>query len=128
MNNDQFKEVNKVTPAVIKIQEAMPKALEEEYVKALLGQAVSNANTGGPAARKAALELPDNWAVIGFQAFGEVELIWRATNPTQDRFYKSFLQRYTTLWPDEKRDLYQDYLTLSPREMIKKYGHNEDDD
>jgi len=122
MNRDQFKEVNKVTPAVIKIQEAVPEALMEEYVKALLSQAISSANTGGPAARKAALALPEKWAILGLQCMSEVELLWMSND-----FYKDFLQKYVALWPDDKHDLFQDYLTLSNREMVKKYQHDDDE-
>jgi hypothetical protein len=128
MNRDQFKEVNKVTPAVIKIQGAIPEALIGEYVEAILSQAISGANTGRPAARKAALALPDEWATLGLQTFDKKELILRATSSTQDEFYKEFLQRYTALWPDEKRELYQDYLTLSNRKMVEKYYSYDDED
>jgi hypothetical protein len=58
MRGDQFEEVNLVTPAVVRVQEAIPPALRRAYVEALLEQAHSDAWKGGPAAKQAMRNLP----------------------------------------------------------------------
>jgi hypothetical protein len=121
MNRNDFKDVNLITPAVIRLQEAVSEPLTEEYVKALLAQSDSGANKGEPAARKALLSLPDEWAKLGLQMIDKTQLVWG-----MHKFYKEFIVQYPALWPEEKRDLFQDAMNLNRRELQKKYQDNDD--
>ncbi len=117
MEQDQYNEVNEITPAVPKAQDAIPTELEARYVQALLNQANSGAWYGAPAAKRALKSLPDNLALAGLKSLAEMRLLL----PFNDHVI-GFVRRYKILWPEDKKDVFEDYITLSKREFLEKHG------
>lgn len=116
MEQNQFAHVNKITPAVPRAQDAIPKDLEERYTRALLSQANSHAWDGAPAAQRALKSLPDNLALAGLRSIDKESLLWRS-----DEYLVEFLNTYRSLWPVAKKAMFDDFTSLSRRKFCEKY-------
>lgn len=120
VEQDQFVQVNKITPTVPRVQDAIPKDLEERYTRALLSQANSHAWYGAPAAQRALKSLPNNLALAGLRSIDKESLLWRS-----DEYLVEFLNTYRSLWPVDKKAMFDDFTSLSRREFYEK--HCDDD-
>jgi hypothetical protein len=118
MSADQYEDVNRVTPAVVVVQGAIPVSLHGAYVKALLGQTQSGAFQGKPAAVAALRELPDDLARVGLNALKTEDLLWASPHEV----YRPFLENHRGNWPTEKRALFEDYVLLNDVAFVKKHG------
>ena len=119
MRRDQYAEVNKITPAVIRTQSAIPDFLHGAYLTALLSQAESGAWYGAPAARGALRDLTDELARVGIQQIKPHDLLHYRydENPI-----KTFLSERRDLWPQEHTAIFSGYVTMSYFDFVQKYG------
>jgi hypothetical protein len=122
MERDQFVEVNAVTPAMIRVQDALPPQLHVSYIKALLSQSKSGAWQGAPAARSALSGLPPELAVSAFSLLDAKTLYFESHNPAIKRFF----EQHQSSWPAERQALYRDYLHLKLLEFGAKHFPLED--
>ena len=116
MNRDQFDEINKITPAVVKVHEAVPEELREPYVEALFDQAYSQGWHAAPAAQRALRALPRELAGIGLRALGVRKLLHDT-----DGHYRVFIENHRQFWPAEKERFFADFLSLSLLEFQNNY-------
>lgn len=121
MQRDQFKEVNVITPAAIRVQKVLPDQLCSKYVSALLEQANSGAYLGRPAARRALKNLPTDWASLGLNLLDLDKLLW-----ANNEYLKVYIETYNHLWSSTKADLFRDYISLSKFAFFQKYYPDED--
>jgi hypothetical protein len=117
MEENQFAQVNEVTPTVIKAQDAIPTELEDRYVQALLHQTEGGGYKAAPAARTAIKKLPDNLAraLLRSVTMGDLERHWIEQSPLRPA-----IKQYESLWPEERHELFQDYVTMTPYEFLQK--------
>lgn len=123
MERDQYVEVNIITPAVVRVQAALPPEVRKAYVKALISQAKSRARKGAPAARAALADLPDELRISAFQVLDGKTLYWDSQNGS----VKEFLNTHRHVWPENRRELYEDFLRLSPWDFGAKHAGTEVD-
>jgi len=88
MERDQYIEVNLLTPAITKVQGALPPEIRHSYIKALISQAKSGAWQGAPAARAALSTLPEELAAVAFELLDGRTLYWEWQNPWVKQFLK----------------------------------------
>jgi hypothetical protein len=120
MNRDQFEEVNLITPAVVRVQAALPPEVRSLYISALIRQAHSDAWKGAPAAQSALLSLPSDLVEQVFLlADGEMlYLNWRSEP------LRNFLKKYRNSWPSDREALYSDFLALKMFDFADKHLHD----
>ena len=117
MHNDQYEEVNKITPAVPKVQEAIPDEFKAQYVAALLDQVNSSAWHGAPAACKAINDLPDEIALKALEAY-EFD---RFLQEKARKKLHDLLGRTKSRWPTDKVEIFNDYIGLPWYEFCEKH-------
>jgi hypothetical protein len=117
MRRDQYSEVNQITPAVIRVQEAIPPKLSRPYVEALMEQARSEAWQGAPAARHALRELPPSMTSELYDILDAERLL----QDSHREFIKDFLLAHRESWPEGRSGLYSDFLALTPRAFAVKH-------
>jgi len=115
MKNNQYGEVNKVTPSIPRIQDAIPLSLQAEYVKALFSQSASNAYQGAPSAIKTLEELPCSFAMAVFKTFDIEYLYWG------NDYVKKLISAHRECWPKNKMELFEDYVMMSKDFFRNKY-------
>jgi len=116
MERDQFAEVNIITPAVVRIHDAIPDSLRTRYLTALLSQARSHAFEGAPAAQTALKKLSAEWLSPALAAVSAEYLVWFGNEHVRE-----LLRRTEPYWPVERRPLYNDFVVLSDTKFKKKY-------
>jgi hypothetical protein len=114
----QFKEVNKITASIVRVQEAIPDGLTKRYVLALLSLAKSSAWEATPTAKSALLRLPDNIVTLSFDDFTNDYLFWN-----RDDYFRAFLRQYERIWPENRKKVYGDFLLLDEDVFFEKYPH-----
>jgi len=124
MNNDQFNEVNKITPAVVLVHTAIPGKLRRAYLEALLVQTDSGAYQGAPAARRALRELPDDMVDMLMSLLDRKEL----SRHQDSEPIRRFLEENESRWPPRSANAYRDYITLSFFEFLEKAWRAEEND
>jgi hypothetical protein len=107
MNQDQFDDVNKITPAAPNLQGALPDELKSDYLRALLCQADSCARQGAPAARQAISNLPDEVAEPALAEFKFEEFM----KDEAKKALRSLLERTRNIWPADKHDLFDAFIS-----------------
>jgi hypothetical protein len=70
MEQDQYAEVNAITPAMTRVQGALPPQVRPSYIKALISQAKSGAWQGAPAVQSALSNLPTELTAAAFEGTG----------------------------------------------------------
>lgn len=109
VERDQYSEVNVIMPALGDVQGVIPPSLYSSYIDALLGQALSNAARGAPAARLAILRLPDGILNALLEKLSEE---WLAQQPNTTRILLGkVLQRYSATAPSDKQAMIDKYVS-----------------
>jgi hypothetical protein len=116
MHANQYSEVNDITPAIPKAQDAIPNELKAAYVSALLSQVDSGAWHGAPAARRALAELPDG---VATHALAGLELEY--LRPEARRSLLALLTRTKHIWPKPRKALFSDFTTMPWRDFTEKH-------
>lgn len=114
---DQWDEVNKLVPALVKHVKDIPSELNAEYVVALLDQSRSSSFKGAPAATHALARLPEHMVREALPRLNAEYLWWNGKKGS----VKDFVTRYRHLAPNKVAPLLEDFLTLTPQEFDKKY-------
>lgn len=117
MNHDQYEEVNRITPSVVRVQSALPKQVRASYVNALLKQADSGAWKGAPAARAALSTLPSELLDEAFSLVDE-KMLW---SNWQNKPLRTFLENCRSSWPVNRRFLFDDFFSLKMFDFADKY-------
>lgn len=117
MERDQYVDVNVITPAMTRVQGALPPEVRASYVRALISQSKSGAWKGAPAALAALTALPDELMNSAFQVLDGKTLYWES----QNRAVKQFLKEHRSSWPAERQTLYEDFLNLNPWDFGAKH-------
>ncbi len=120
MYQNQYEEVNAVTPAVIRVQSAIPADLSPSYLKALFSQANSRAWHGGPAAKRALKLLPDDLVRITFSLLDK-DILWSYFGG----LLREFVAQNKAFWPEDQRQMFEDFVQLERFEFGKKYFSGE---
>jgi hypothetical protein len=118
MLRDQYTEVNQITPAAVKVQQAIPTICRESYVSALLDQARSGAWQGAPAARTGLVELPHEFTAAAFHLLDAKTLYQHAL---KKEHIDAFLEKYRSEWPSDRALMYEEYLQLDPLTFGSKF-------
>jgi hypothetical protein len=118
MERDQYVEVNLLTPAITKVQGALPPEIRRSYIKALISQAKSSARHGAPAARAALSNLPQELVAAAFEVLDGTTLYWEGQNP----WVKQFLSQHQSSWPETRATIYGDYLALNLLDFGAKHS------
>jgi hypothetical protein len=116
MRRDQYKEVNLITPAVVKVQSAIPQEIRGDYMKALLSQADSGAYDGAPAARGALRTIPAEFARIGLEGLED-----RALLSMDATSLKEFVANHPSLWDPARKEIFQDFVSMDHFHFVQKY-------
>lgn len=113
---NQYDEVNKIVPAVIGVQDAIPVELRATYIAAMLRQCDSDAWTAAPAARSAVSRMNPSFvaAALPTLKFGYLSGL-------AHKALSSMLESSRNVWPAERALEFAEFLTLSPRDFYKKY-------
>ena len=120
MERDQYAHVNVITPAMTRVQTALPPGIRASYIRALISQSKSGAWKGAPAAKAALMNLPDALMDAAFQALDVKTLYGDWGNET----VKQFLLERKSSWPADREALYHDYLSLTPWDSRATYDVN----
>ena len=118
---DTYEEVNKLVPALVDRQGAVPESLYEKYAKELLDHSMSGARAGKPAAKRGLRELPEPMVAI------LLNLIDREFVAALNRYEatKDFVAYHRDQVPANKRESLTDLVTLSARQFYTKYPYGE---
>jgi hypothetical protein len=114
---NQFQEVNKITGCLTKIQEAIPHDLIDRYLRAIIKMTNSGAWDAGPIAKKVLLSLDKDLARRALSQIEKEILIY----DYEKDYYPKLIEKHKKNWPQEKKDLFQDYLTMEKNEFNLKY-------
>jgi len=117
VKRDQFEEVNKIVPPLVRHINAIPAALHKDYALALLDQARSDSYRGAPAARSALASLPEDIAKAGVEAIDAEFLSWNH----QHDHVKRFASRYKHLARPKQQKILEDFVKLPRRQFLDKH-------
>jgi hypothetical protein len=116
MNRDQYQEVNQITPAVVRVQQALPESLVEQYVVALVQQAASGAWQGAPSAASALTGASQEWGRIAYR-----ELTGERMHAYQHSDHlRAYVRATEGLWPVSERELLTDFVQLDHFKFMAK--------
>lgn len=117
LEQNQFVEVNKITFCLTKIQEAIPQTLIDRYLKALIKMADSGAWDAEPIAKRTLLSLDNELAK---RALSQIEKELLIYDLSKD-YYPKLIEQHSKNWPEEKQELFANYLTMEKKEFNFKY-------
>ncbi|MCK0144320.1 HNH endonuclease [Arenibacter sp. F26102] len=117
LEQNQFVEVNKITACLIKIQETIPEALIDRYLNALIKMTDSGAWVAEPIAKRTLLSLDKELAK---RALSQIEKELLIYDLSKD-YYPKLIKQHSKNWPDEKKELFNNYLKMDKKEFNYKY-------
>jgi hypothetical protein len=119
-NRDQFDDVNKIVPAMVTHANVVPEVLFRDYVSALLKQGASDSYRGAPAAKRAALALPEPIAKAFFHPIDREFIFWNSRH----EHFRQFISLYKHLANPSDRALLDDLTNMPEREFHKKHYYD----
>ena len=117
LEQNQFAEVNKITGCLTKIQESIPEVLVNRYFKALIKMTDSGAWDAQPIAKRTLLSLDKEFAKRALSQIDKELLIY----DYKKDYYPKLIKQHKKNWPKDKKELFDNYLTLDKQEFNFKY-------
>jgi len=117
VKHDQYDEVNKLVPVLIRHFLDVPPKLYADFVVALLDQSRSDSFKGAPAARHALQQLPSIMVKQALEKINSEYLWWHGNKAT----VRDFVKRYKNLATGETISLLDDFLSMRQSEFSVKY-------
>lgn len=114
---DQFGVVNELVPGLERLIDAVPDALRQSLISALIAHTRSSARQGAPAAKRILDKLDAEMCAAAAIAVNREVLFWRG----DEEAVKKLVKRIQQLSPDSLNDMHEDYLAMTRREFRDKY-------
>lgn len=119
INRNEFREVNLITPAVLKVRNAIPSKLEKSFLQAVLKQAGSDAYLGSPAAKEFLQSISSHEVNIILDDLDVETLLWNT-----NRHLKNFISIHKHHWPEKNREIFVDFTEMEFDDFRKRYDPN----